>query len=545
MKKIIITIFATFALCVLVVITGCGGDKLSAPENLNETDLVLSWDAVEGADGYAVFIDGKEFFTENNRFDFKTLPLKTEFNVKIKAVLKDKRKDSDYAEYLLKVTSPVSSGYDEKGYYFTLTEDGSGYALSKGNADITGIMMLPDKFCGLPVVEIKDHGFDGSAKNDEADVFSEKFCNDKTQGFILPSFLRYVGKNAFSYNIRVEKIEIPDGVTEIDEGAFYGCKRLKTVKLSKNLKQIKDKAFACCALRSLNFPDGLEVIGKSAFDALIDETAKVKNFTEQILSEITLPDSVKILDDYAFRGCYNLQKVKMHYRTEYVIGKDVFSYTSVVFGLTNCSRITVLYKEINNRSYNNRFYFGSSFVEQERFDASEKESYGLGLYKTLYVTLSSYAFARLKELKTIELGDYCMLAGSFIFADCTALETVTVSPVLKIFPESIFDGCVSLKSIILPEETTTVSENAFRNCSALKYVVAPKTVSSLASSAFDGCKALDTLFFYGTAEEYETVKQVFLASDELTFAKVYFYSRGYPTDEGDFWRYVDGEPVIW
>ncbi len=540
-------IFGVIALCTLSFFFGCKTEKLSAPENLTENDLVLSWNAVENANGYSLLIDGEEFLTEENFFDFKTITTKTEYSVKIKALSNEKAEDSDYVDYLLKVISPVSLGYDENGYRFTLTKDGDGYEISKGKADFTDIMFLPSTFCGLPVIGIEDYGFDGSNGSDKADILSEKFCNLQTNDFILPSFLQYIGKYAFSYNIRIEKIEMTDTVTEVKEGAFYGCKRLKDIKFSENLKQIQDKAFACCALKSLELPNGLEVIGNSAFDALIDETTRVPNFTEQYLMTIRIPNSVKTIGNCAFRGACELffNNLRMSGGIEY-LGADIFCYSYMGFVLPNCTRNVMHTVILNKKSYFYSFYFGSSFAENTEPLNPAEESYNFDLSIYNYLTVfGSYSFARLNEVKTITLGPDCRLAGSFIFAYCPALETVNLDFGFETLPESIFEGCVSLNSIIIEEGTVNIAKNAFKNCSSLKYAVIPKTLSSLDTSAFEGCTALDTLFFNGNADEYQAVKEVVSSSKELNFATVYFYSEDEPTTQGNFWHYQDDKPVIW
>lgn len=59
----------------------------------------------------------------------------------------------------------------------------------------------------------------------------------------LPSGLKTIGIDAFSES-GLEEIHIPEGVTSIDEYAFYNCKNLKTIFLPKSLKKIGLSAFS-------------------------------------------------------------------------------------------------------------------------------------------------------------------------------------------------------------------------------------------------------------------------------------------------------------
>lgn len=60
-------------------------------------------------------------------------------------------------------------------------------------------------------------------------------------------------------------IVIPDSVESIGQHAFEGNRMLKSVTLSKNLKKIEPHSFESCGLVSLEIPEGVIEIGDSAF----------------------------------------------------------------------------------------------------------------------------------------------------------------------------------------------------------------------------------------------------------------------------------------
>ena len=56
-------------------------------------------------------------------------------------------------------------------------------------------------------------------------------------------------------------------MTSIEESAFSGCRRLKTLTLSENLKMIKVSAFSgCSSLTELVIPATVELIYTKAFE---------------------------------------------------------------------------------------------------------------------------------------------------------------------------------------------------------------------------------------------------------------------------------------
>ena len=74
---------------------------------------------------------------------------------------------------------------------------------------------------------------------------------------------------------------IPDGVTSIGDGAFWGCSGLTSVTISGGVTSIGDYAFYnCSGLTSVIIPDSVTEIGSKAFSRCYD----LKNVT--FLSEV-------------------------------------------------------------------------------------------------------------------------------------------------------------------------------------------------------------------------------------------------------------------
>ena len=102
------------------------------------------------------------------------------------------------------------------------------------------------------------------------------------------------------FNARdVEEVVIPDSVTEIQDYAFSGNKKLKSATLSKNLKVLGINAFFNCqALQSIELPATLKEIGSYAFCATG-------------LTKVTIPESNTLseLPQFCFFQCASLKEV--------------------------------------------------------------------------------------------------------------------------------------------------------------------------------------------------------------------------------------------
>ena len=118
---------------------------------------------------------------------------------------------------------------------------------------------------------------------------------------VLPKGIKKIGKEAFK-KLDIVSVEIPEGVTDIDEKAFYYCTELKTVKLPNSLTDIGKLGFACCPkLENLVLPNNLRRIGNEAFfKSCMYEWSNFK-----------LPESVEIIGDNAFTHTA-IRKIRLH-----------------------------------------------------------------------------------------------------------------------------------------------------------------------------------------------------------------------------------------
>lgn len=114
--------------------------------------------------------------------------------------------------------------------------------------------------------------------------------DDIVSDLVIPSSITKIGPCAFSGS-RIKTVVLHDGVTEIGSYAFGFCKRLTSIKFSYGLKKIGPYSFYRCNIpEAFEIPSSVESIGAHAFSR-----AKI--------SEITIPASVKKLEDETFSWC--------------------------------------------------------------------------------------------------------------------------------------------------------------------------------------------------------------------------------------------------
>lgn len=150
-----------------------------------------------------------------------------------------------------------------------------------------------------------------SGRNFETERFTGKIvdgmaeirsCKDASEEMKLPAYIQdrplvRIGDDSFSRSRKLQRLVIPEGVTNIGVGAFYICTNLKSVV----------------------FPSTLKVLERSAFNYCVK------------LEDVTLPDSVIHIGRRAFYDCKSLRKIFISRNTTF-IGSEAF---------TNCTHLTI------------------------------------------------------------------------------------------------------------------------------------------------------------------------------------------------------------
>ena len=144
------------------------------------------------------------------------------------------------------------------------------------------------------------NGYYGSDK----DVVIPEYIEINGEQIIVKEILN----TAFKNNTKITSINIPNGVTSIDDYTFEGCTNLKTVTIGENsqLTSIGDNAFRyCSSLTSIYIPDSVTTIGSRAFYECSNLTTVTFGENSQLTS---IGGSAFYNCDsfYAFRDCSNL-----------------------------------------------------------------------------------------------------------------------------------------------------------------------------------------------------------------------------------------------
>lgn len=108
-----------------------------------------------------------------------------------------------------------------------------------------------------------------------------------------------------------------------------------------------------------------------------------------------------------------------------------------------------------------------------------------------------------------------------------------------------------LTSISIPEGVTLIGRHTFFSCSELVSIVIPNSVTSIEYCAFYPCSSLETVYYKGTAKDWDGI-DIDSTNDGLLNATRYYFSEGEPDEAqwqaSEYWWHYDPEtslPTPW
>lgn len=308
----------------------------------------------------------------------------------------------------------------------------------------------------------------------------------KLKDVVIPEGVESIGWEAFAFCHSLNSIDIPASVSGIEGSSFYQCTALSEItvdaanpvyysvnncvvtKGSKKLcigccgsvipadgsvTQIGDYAFvACNRWNSVNIPEGITKIGKSAFEAVP-------------LKHIIIPKSVISIGDRAlFNGCTLETIAYVGTRAEWELIEKGAEWDE---SAGNYELLCI----------------GAETLEYRRSDTGYEVA-GIGSYtKTELVIPQDH-----QGLSVVAIGN-----SAFHNANLTGI--VFPDGLVRI-EEFAFVGCSELTTVVFPNDLSHIGQAAF-NLSGLTGIVIPASVTTIGRDAFSGCPlksiSVDTL----------------------------------------------------
>lgn len=487
----------------------------------------------------------------------------------------------------------IVDGEYSQGLEYTLSDDESYYILSGIGSCTDTVINIPSLYKDKPVEIIKDHAFANNYSLigvnipksikliDEASFYScgnlktvifeeestleainrDAFMSCGLTSIIIPNSLKTIGVDAFSYsglktvtfeeNSELEligynafrvcrhlvSIVIPEGVTTIQNSAFWRCESLRNVILPHSLKEIGYEVFEdCYSLESIIIPENISVISAGLFS----HCTSLQNVTFNNGNNITAIQNGAFYDCTSLENVYfygtiedwcnvNIDSNPMEYAenfqlldnnvlqevTQIVIPESISKIGNNQFlGFSNVTSISLPNTIESIGDY--AFFCCYSLKELEipnGVTSIGEFAFANYLYDYNDFYEDEYTVIKSNQITDIVIPSSVKNIGKNAFAFCTNLNTVTFeeNSSIESFAEEVFVYCTALKNINIPISIKKISEEAFAKCSSLTKIIIPNSVTEICKGAFLKCSSLEsiTLPFIGSGSYYKHFGYIF------------------------------------
>ena len=208
------------------------------------------------------------------------------------------------------------------------------------------------------------------------------------------------------------------------------------------------------------------------------------------LSQVTFPESVTSIGDYAFQGCGSMKSIDFPAATVN-LGKYIFQ---------DCISLTDINVAEENEMFcdDNGVLFTKDGVTLVRYpEAKEDTSYRVPDGCT---QLANGSFVDAVNLKEIDLNQ-AVIYGMDVFFRCTGIEEITVPEGAVDISSSMFAYCSSLKNVELPSTVVNIYDYAFYTCAGFEEFTVPEGTQHIGAYAFFNCIGLKKLHLPDSIKE--------------------------------------------
>ena len=435
----------------------------------------------------------------------------------------------------------------------TSISDGALYKASISKIFIPAYVTLIGNSAFEGCANLKEVTIPNSVKKIGAFAFAE--CTS-LENIAFSTNMTTMGIGAF-ISTAISKIEIPSSLHSLPFYVFYNCTKLSEIILPESFGEISTGVFDNTAWYNSQ-PDGIVVLqdilygykGEMPENTSIVVPGTVRKLRgrdvfkdQKNLVSITLHGGISSIPRNAFSGCENLKEV--------ILSEGLKSLDSSAFQGCGFESITFP-KSLTNLGFADTFRDCVNLTEITIHSGIEN--------------LGARCFYGCKNLKKVTIEDGVLDMGTDTFYGCSALTTLTI-------PDSVTDfdlnsiAYTGITHFVFPKnlEKKLVYTPKYEDGILLTYLIIQKDTKNLDLTEFYIYKNLNTFFYEGTREDFEKIKlsasfessiiiiggttdkaaQEKMLNEWRRGLTVCYYSETEPTEEGDFWHYVDGVPTKW
>ena len=303
-----------------------------------------------------------------------------------------------------------------------------------------------------------------------------------------------------AYDSDIKSVIIEPGVTKIGSHAFFMCNNLESVSIPEGVTTIEDRAFWQTSLKNITIPASVTQIGstiKEVFYQCYDlESITVANGNTAYRSV----DGVLYTADGTTLIQYPQNKTDKAY-------KMIDEATKIDFLAFNYTQ------NLQTIDFNNVTEF------------ADKAVYGNQALQEIVLknaaSLGDRAFSGNKAVTSVVLEKVPTAVGESVFSSCTSLANVTLPDDMKKLPNGMFAFCTALKTLKFPAQLNRIGYGCFDHSGLEGDLVIPASVTSIGNLAFRNCFRLTSITVEGTPT-FESQGYAFQFCKNLLWMKASF-----------------------
>ncbi|MBN2352101.1 MAG: InlB B-repeat-containing protein [Spirochaetales bacterium] len=231
------------------------------------------------------------------------------------------------------------------GLSYVSIKGGTEYGVSKGSADTSGTVIVPEYYGGKLVTTILGSGFKGcstmtgitlppSIYDIQYSAFED--CTSLTT-FTCLGDITSVGDYAFDGCSSLANVSMPNGTASFGQSIFYNCSSLTTVTFPESISSLGPYSFYnCTSLINVSLPSGLTTLHNifqhcpNLASVVLSETLETIDMNAfndcNSLATLTIPAGVTYIDMVAIINCDHLTTITVNAVTPPIASSNIISY---------------------------------------------------------------------------------------------------------------------------------------------------------------------------------------------------------------------------
>ena len=285
---------------------------------------------------------------------------------------------------------------------------------------------------------------------------------------VIPEGVEAIGNNAF-HQSAVTSVTLPSTMRRIGDASFYYCTRLSSINLPEGLERIENNAFLNCALTEITIPTSIKYLGEKAFYANRLERINLPAqddadfqpfefgayvFAYNPISDYTCPAWMKTVPEGFMQAC---QLVSLTF------APGVEEVREEAFADNTRLQVGTLPESI--RIYRDRAFKACGFY-------LPADQYFATIYIGNDVNIASEAF-RQARIKEVVFTDCRYTLGNNIFRDVTSVRRIEFPDCMTAIPDGICNGWSELTEVVWPPRLEAIGDQSFKGCEKLVFATGP------------------------------------------------------------------------